>query len=662
MSRPSRIKLQWGASRVTPGDWYLGLIGLYSRKSGHGRGLAISLRGVLAWASLALVAAYFAGAGYYWWKQDQRPYNYVRYADVLLYPLSSSKRQQVRELQGQALLAAANDDLAKQIWNRGMMNLRLGLERYPKDLKARLRLAQLFVAYRVRNKAEETILQGLDFGWPGRTYLQSAVELAGAGEDYDIIIAICDRALALHDPAQHPASDRRWLIEQRIRAFLSSKRNDDAIAYAEQEKSQVDDNTISELRLLALLQAGRKDEAVAFAEAWRARAGAEPAALRLLSRAYREAGRLDDMSRVLTEIKTTNPGSPRPHVFVMVQYFLAARETEGRALLDDFIFRYGGTEANYALAAEPLAEIGRGAEIDILMAAAAERGIRDPRLSLAKLLFLMSEKRWAEATRLIGDIRSSISPGSESASLLDYYQYLVAAAADPADGAQSSLTDYVRLRQLPIAIYRQCIEVLRRAGRLETARQIVTFADGVFPSNAFLAESRASLEQEIAARAAAVLAERPVVAPAAAMTSAAIFKTELDRVVAEQGPAAGLALLRELRQSRPAWMTEQDEFLGLKELEFDAAGDDIAALQGAVRRYLTAERNRIQQVIVVATRLHEQGRKDEARLLLTEILRRAPGQPRATELLARWFPVVPAAQAPVTAKPVADAVPASKAP
>lgn len=651
MSRLSRIKLQWGASRATPGDWYLGLFGLYSRKTGHPRGLAISIRGVLAWSSLALVAAYFAGAGYYWWKQDQRPYNYVRYTDVLLYPLSPAKREYVRELQGQALIAAASDDLANQIWNRGMMNLRLGLERYPKDLKARLRLAQLFVAYRVRNKAQETIIQGLDFGWPGRTYLQSSIELASAGEDQDLIITICDRALALHDPAKHPASERRWLVEQRIRALLAAKRNDEAIAYAEKEQNQVDDNTISELRLLALLQAGRKDEAVVFAEAWRARAGAEPASLRLLARVYREAGRLDDMARVLNEIKSRNPGSPRPHVYVMIQYFLAGREAEGRSYLDDFIFRYGGTEANYALAAEPLAEIGRGAEIDILLAAAAERGIRDTRLYLSRLLHLISEKRWAEATRQIDDIRSSMSAGSERASLLEYYQYLVAAAADPADGAQSSLTDYVRVRQLPIAIYRQCIEVLRRSGRIDTARQIVTFADGVFPTNPFLAEARVSLDQEIASRAAAALAERPVTAPADALTTAAKFKAELERVVAEQGPVAGQTLLRELRQARPAWMTAQEEFLGLKELEFGAAGDDIAALQGAVRRYLTAERNRIQQVITIATRLHEQGRKDEAKLLLTEILRRSPGQPRATDLLAKWFPAAPGDQSSPSSTP-----------
>lgn len=657
MPRISRIKLQWGASRATPGDWYLGLFGLYSRKSGNGRGLAVSIRGVLAWSSLAAVSAYFAGAGYYWWKQDQKPYNYVGYADVLLYPLSAAKRQHVRELQGQALIASANEDLANQIWNRGMMNLRLGLERYPNDLKARLRLAQLFVAYRLRSKAEETIMQGLEFGWPGRTYLQSAIELAGAGEDHELIVAICDRGLALHDPARNPSSDRRWLIEQRIRALLAAKRNDEAIAYAEKEKNQVDDNTISELRLLALLQAGRKDEAVVFAEAWRARAGAEAAALRLLARVYREAGRLDDMARVLNEVKARNPGSPRPHVFVMIQYFLAGRETEGRVQLDDYIFRYGGTEANYALAAEPLAEIGRGAEVDVLLAAASERGIRDPRMLLAKLLLLITEKRWGEATRQIDDIRSSLPAGSERASLLDYYQYLVAAASDPADGAQSSLTDYVRLRQLPMAIYRQCIEVLRRAGRIETARQIVTFADGVFPSNAFLAEARASLEQEIAARAAAALAERPVTAPVASLTSASRFKAELERVVAEKGPAAGQILLRELRQARPAWMAEQDEFLSLKELEFDAAGDDIAALQGSVRRYLTADRARIQQVIVVATRLHENGRKDEARLLLAEILRRTPGQPRATELLAKWFPV-----APVAATTPADAVAAPKTP
>ena len=41
-------------------------------------------------------------------------------------------------------------------------------------------------------------------------------------------------------------------------------------------------------------------------------------------------------------------------------------------MLDDYIFRFGGTEANYIAAAEPLAEINRPAEVDLLIGDASK--------------------------------------------------------------------------------------------------------------------------------------------------------------------------------------------------------------------------------------------------------------------------------------------------
>lgn len=643
----SRIKLQWATARTTPGAWYLGLVGVYQRRNGRGYGLALSLRGVMLWGLVAAVLGYFGGAGYYWWKQEQRPYNYVSYADVLLYPLSVEKRREVRELQGKAMIAAGFADLEAQQWNRGLMHLRLGLDRYPRDLNARLKVAQLFLAYRVRARAQETLMQGLELGWPGRAYLQAAIELAAEGEDTELVMEICDRALALHDPASHSATDRRWLAEQRIRALLSDKRAEEALAYAESESGTIEEGLLFELRLVSLLEAGRADEAVTVAEERRKLRGDDSSTLRLLARAYREAGRPEDMVRVLATIRAEAPADPRPYVFGFVQQLLAGREAEGRALIEDFIFRFGGTEANYLLAAQPLAEIGRGAEIELLLAAAAERGIRDPRLLASRLEVLIMERRWAEATRQISDIRAML-PADDAgrAGLLDLFQYLVAAASDPADGAQSSLTDYVRARQLPMSAYRRCVEVLRAAGRLETARRIVGFAEGVYPGNRYLAGSRSSLDADIEARRAAEAASRPAPVPMAGLASAEAFLAKLDRVAAEEGAPAALALFRELRRARPEWAADKEELLARRELELHAQGDDITALQGAVRRYLSADRERVEVVTVLATSLFEKQRVEKARLLLNEILRRVPGEPGAAGLLVRWFPPQPEAAPP----------------
>lgn len=639
MIKIPRIKLQWATSAATPGDWYLGLFGRYARQGGRGRGLAVSIRGVLLWGAAAGLAAYFTGAAYVYWRLERRPYNFVRYSDILLYPIRFEK---IEKLRGQAIIAAGFDTIKAGQWYGGVNELRMGLERYPQDLKARLEVAKFFIAAKVRPKSQEVLLGGLAFGYTGRTYLEAAIGMASAGEDFELILTICDRALALAVASPEFEADRRWLVEQRLRALLSQERSDEALAYAEAEMATVESSTLNELRLLALIQAKRLEEAVAFGEAWRARVGDDAQVLRLLVRVYREAGHLDKMEGILSELRRARPADPRIRVFAIIQYLLAGDEAKGRELIDDFIFRMGGAPENFALLAEPLAEIKRGRELEVVIAAAAERGVADFRISVAKLQSFLNERRWAEAARLMVDMRASLpadSPGRIA--MLDLIQILVAAAADPAEGTQTSLTNYIAVRQLPMAGYRQIIEVLKVAKRTATARETVRLAQGVFPTNRYLMKMKAELDAELASASAVAEAGRTdkVVRPAFA-TSEGFYK-ELDEVTATRANEAGLALLRELRAASPNWVAGEGEPLARRELELSAQGNDFVELKAAAQRYVNDDRVRITTAIGLATRLHSEGRDEQARLILDEILRRLPGNVAATRLKSSWFPPKP---------------------
>ncbi len=656
-----RIKLQWGSAKQQPGNWYLGLFGFYERKGGgRSRGLAVSIRGALLWAFMACVAGYCAIAGFVWWKLQQKAYNYVTYTDLLLYPI---RKDEIDVKRGQAMIFEGYDELAKQNWG-GVQLLRVGLEKNPRDLKARLEVARFFIQAKVRAKAQETLMEGLAFGYPGRAYLESAIGVATSGEDNELVIDISTRALALHDGKRHPAADRRWLVEQQIRALLAEDRSDDALALAEAQTGVIGDDVLSEPRLLALLQAKRLDEAVTFVEAWRARSQPLPQILRLQARTYREADRDADMARVLEELVRRSPADPRARVFSIIQHFLAGMPTEARAQIDDYIFRFGGTRENFTLLAEPLAEIKKRAEVELVIAAAQERGIKEPRLLAARLQTLIAEANWAEANRQIDLVRAALPADTAGrATLLELLQVLIAAAADPAEGRQSTLIDYLALRQLPMTAYRQCIEVLRMAGRTATARQVVLLAEGVFPANRYLVDTRGKLDAELVAARAATEAARVVKSDSPALASPATFHAALDAAEKTGGAPAALALLRELRFARPDWARDEDEVLGRRELQLHAQGDDIVALQGAVRRYLNNDLPRLQATLEVATRLFDSGRKAEARLLLDEILRRIPGQPAAVARMARWFPPKPApTAATLDANPVLAPTPVPAAP
>ncbi len=287
-----------------------------------------------------------------------------------------------------------------------------------------------------------------------------------------------------------------------------------------------------------------------------------------------------------------------------------------------------------------------------MLAAAAERGMRDVRLPAARLQALIGARRWAEAGAQLDALRSRLPADAVGrATLLELLQVIIGAASDPAEGAQTNLTNFIAVRQLPMAAYRQTIGVLRDAGRTGTAREVVRLAEGVFPGNRYLVEARAELDARIAADRAAAEAARDVKVAAPAFASAAAFYAELEKVRAADGRVAALALVRELRQAAPVWIGGEAEPLGRLELELHAEGDDLVALQAATRRYVNTDRIRIQTTVTVATRLFEAGSAAEARIVLDELLRRVPEQPVALSLKAKWFPPPKPEETEPTAKP-----------
>jgi hypothetical protein len=610
--------------------------------------LIISLRGVLLWFLAACVAAYFLGAGYVFYRLERKQYNFIRYSDILLYPV---RYKEVNELRGQAMIAMGFDDLKNNNWQEGVMKLRIGLDKYPRDLKARLEVARFFIAAKIRNKAQETLLGGLDQGYPGRAYLDSAITVVGAGEDYELVISICERALALATEAT-PAVDRRWLAEQKVRALLSEQRSDEALTYLDTLTSGADSASLTELRSLALLQSKRIDDAVTFVEAWCLRSPQDSQVMRIQARVYREAGRIADMNKVLNALRAQNPSEPRFRAYGIVQNLLAGEDQLGRELIEDYIFRFGGTPANLILLAEPLADAKRPAELEIVLAAAAERGVTDIKLETAKLQVAMNDRNWVESRRLIGSLRTQLkNDNAGRAGLLEFFGYLVAAAADPADGAQTTLTNFIALRQLPMSMYRQSIVLLRQAGRPQTAREVVRLGQGVFPANRYLVVSKDELEAELKTARDAAAAARPEKQLAAEFVTAARFYVALDRLVASDGGERGLLMLRELRTAAPAWIAGEGEPLARRELDIQAQGGDVVELQAAARRYINEDKIRLANAIVVATRLYEAGRSPDARIVLNEILRRVPGHLPAVALNAKWFPPAPLAEEPPMAAP-----------
>lgn len=675
-----KIKLCWNGSRVHA-DWRLGLFGGYARSPGGRRiGWVISLRGVLAWLSGLLVLGYFAGALALWVVLERRPYNYVTYTDLIL----PTRWSGIEKLRGQAQIAEGLDDIKAKRWGAGVAKLRVGIARNPDEIKGRLVLAELYLAMKASKQAMAVYDGGLQAGYPGRDYVETMIKLAAQSEDFEWWLRTCDQALAKLSNNPALAGDHRWLIQEKLRALIAAERPEEALALAEAE-GESRNPAISELRVLALLSAHKPGEAVSFLRDWAEQNGRKPDAqiLRLQVRAFREAGDLAAMGQALDTLRQLTPIDPRPYVYGIVQRVLAGQNDEARRGLDSFFLRFGSTAQYLQTLAAPLAEIAERDLLERVIAFARQKGFELTALRRSLVQTLISRGDWRDAAGVLGELAATAKKDPASNAWYELMNAQIQAALDPSEGTQSTLVSLVRGRQFPLSLYKALVGNLQRAGRLTTARELITFAQGVYPKNTILESMRKELDtritadvvtrerettlatetrrRELDAALAAAVARPPVLTQASALKAAgglppaaatvvraelgeADFFTRLDGLTQEKDFAGALQSIRDLRRAKPVWLSAREAELSLAEVRLNGRAGDALALRSVVRRYLTGERLRGAQVIEVARELHTGGNKDEAFLVLRELVAKMPDYRLAQNLLAEWGGKTPVKQ------------------
>ena len=665
-----KIKLCWNGSRVEA-DWHVGLFGftVETRSSGHRtHGLVIAMRGVLAWLAGLAVVAYFIGAAGLWFWLDRRPYNYVTYTDLIV----PARWSGIEKLRGQALVAEGMEDIKARRWGAGMQKLRVGIARNPDEIKGRLLLAEIFVAMKARKQAIEIYDGGLATRYPGKDYVETMIKSAAQSENYDWWLRTCDRALALLKNKPGFEDDHRWLIQQKLTALLAADRTTEALALAEAE-GETGNPQISEFRVLALLKEKKTTEALKFLNAWQKRIGGreDQQITRLKARAYREAGAFPSMDRALDELRGMTPTDPRPYVYGIVQRLLAGRRADADAAYESYMFRFGSTQQYLLLLAAPLAEIAERPLLEKLADYAAQQGFELEPFRRFLVQALMAKGDWSDAAAVMAKIAAAPKKTEAAAPWYELMTAEIQAALDSSEAAQSNLVVLVRGRQFALTLYKDMITNMRRAGRPATAREVVTYAQGVYPQNAVIETWRKELDAELAATeatvAAAAEAARPaprvpvvreavvrapaVVVPEAPVTvrfelTEAGYTAKLAELTAAGDYAGALDYVRETRLGKPAWLETRKVEMIRDEVRFSARAGDLVSLRSTARLYINGDRARSVGAVEIARELKAAGKTDDAIFLLKELLAKVPDFPVAMRLITEWTPKPAPAPAP----------------
>lgn len=649
-----RVTLIWGTSRVVPTRWVLGLFGMYDRGSRHRRGLVISLRGVLGWSAALAVAGWLVAATALHAWLDRRPVNFVTWADCVLLPL---RWDEVSRKRGQAYIAEGQEDFRAKRWTEGMMKVRSGLARSPRDWRARLDLARFFVAAGLRNQALATLLDGLDHGYPGRAYLETLLATAIQGEDYDKALATCERGLELIRSGAAEARDEAWLVQQRLQVLLAAGRPEEVVG--DPALHELADDTLNELAVVAFIAAKRPADAIDWLRRWRERDGATPQVIRLQVRAFREAGDRAGMERALDELRDRAPTDAAAYIYRVVQRSMAGDAEGARLALDDFILRFSSSAENMQKIAAPLGEIGDVEQLQRCADAAADHGfpLRPYRVLLVQGYLVRGDWLQAGATldTILADRSAPLAPVDEFWNEL--MRRLVPATTSAADGTQRTLIEFCRDRPLPLRLTKLLHDVLMRAGRYGTARDIAGFAQRLYPGSTSLTEARAAAdEQERAAHVAVVTAREAQLAAAAAPTAPAStelrtnagrtgsewmdneagFFAALEGMAAEARWSAIVDEARAVRRAQPGWLMKRDADVSRLEMKALAGLDRSLELIVAMRLFLDGSNARNLDGMTIVRLLDEAAHRETAQLALAEILKKSPQFPPALRQQRAW--------------------------
>lgn len=630
-----RLKFIWGSGDALPGEWKLGLWGKYDRGEGtHGLGTAVSVRGLLRWFGVVCVAAYLVGAtALYVWLRG-RPYNLVTYTDTLLLPV---RWPHVREQLGRSLIAQGLDEMKAQKWFEGQMHLRAGLNRAPHDLRARMELAGFYSAINQRPRALKVLTEDLDSGYPGRRYLESLFAIAAAGEDYDVIVAACDRYL----PTER--DDHLWLLTQKIQALLDDHRPAEALALVEKDPA-AETSLLREKRVFALLDLGRGAEAVDYLAHWKTEPGASAAQItRLQVRALRETGRFADMDAALAAFRDLAPSDPRTSIYSVVQLALAGRTREASAAMDDFLFRFSSSAQSLLALATALAETPARDLLQRCRDEAALHGFPLPPFDMALLQAQVRAADWNGALQTLPRIK----PVEGRASQLDKFVYslfdaMVKAAAMPDDAAQATLVALIQERPLTLKIYRQTAEALLAAGRLDTAGRVLGAASVGYPTSPTLARLREQLDAAKQKQAEALAAAQSAQAPAASTPALGKdFFAQLDQLMQDAKWNDAAEEIRRIRVARPAWLRRSEDAVLERQMTISVHRGDALELLAAVTLYLDGTREHADRVLQVAREARAAGMVADGERVVNEVLRKQRDYPPATRLLREWHPPEP---------------------
>lgn len=591
-------------------------------------GVRLGLAGLLL-----VVLAYFAFVGALAYRASTLGESSLRWTDFALAPVQWSA---FREKQGQLLSARGLADFKSGRFGEAMFNLSAGLARAPGEVAPRVALATLYATFNLERALQE--LEGALERKPGDVGLVEArlLLLRNFGVN-EMVLAETDEAAQRAAPS---ARLRAVYVAQRVDTLLGMQRPAEARAALAAMPGEFRDSIqFKDLDLRTALAA--RDFAAAEA-AWRALPADFPAAQRAALECDLALQRGDDeaLARSLRRYAAVAENSVEPYLHGYRAWHRRGRWSLRDRVGDELLeFFRGNPEALKQFGALLVAL--RDAPMLQRTADALESAQLDPIVLQAQLTELaLREGRCVEAFRVLERWESRMVrySGAERSDA-EFIRRLTRAANDESTAQATLLGGYLNGLPLQLALprYQLALEVLPRAGMVETAAVIAEQARRKFAHSDVVQALARDLAQAKEQRQAAdeqARAQERALALAQFADQAETMKQLAAQVAARDG-AAARAQLKALRAARPSWALASDPELAFVEAAVAVLVDEGSVARAAVRRLLQnfPQEATALRVLRWAAEL-ERDRPGQARLLREEIVQAGVRSDAVSELLA----------------------------
>lgn len=595
---------------------------------------------VIYWKRLAVLLFTFAVGGYLaavtvvhrlWARQ---PETHLRWQDIALAPVRWDK---FREQRGDVMIAAGMKQIAEGKFAEASFNLRAGLARSPANVPGRMQLAAL-VASGDPVRAVKLLEQGL-------AVLPDQAEFLGAmfdlWSDSGATTLALTRSAELLAPGRKPAlGAEARAVAVNARAALLLSRSDAAGALALLQTNPRDFKTASDLQtvrltLRALRALGRDAEAAALFALVPPDANRNPRIDVGIALAAQDAESLETALRRL-KAQAQRPASALLFAF---EAWHELKRTLRREAVEEEIYRFhDGDETTLQALGALAVRLDLPGTLLRAQRMAARKRFNPFAFQVHTTELMLRRGDLAEAERLLEQWENTLPQLAESQRVVpELLARTIRAAGSDRVTQTAALTNHFSLNgaRVPTGTVLLVMRTLEKAGNWRAAAQLAETATRFAPLNDELREQSGRLALRVARETVAepTAAPKPKQAAESEFTSGAEALAAIDQALRRDDAENAVWLIQGVRKSGPAWLSEVEPQLAMREYRARRALQqgpaamlvfrDLALKPGASR----AAAFRLVRDYIAA------GEGDLALQLAREIERLLPGEKAATVLL-----------------------------